>query len=318
MRLRQVAISVKNIIFTRCKAETSSYLLTNSGQQALWTTLPDLGDPLLQHLRRKASSWKPVYPGVHRNLLGAYQMNLRSVVRVCIIYCVKETWSRTFLTCSTLCMMVMLIAELNSRSWIFLGIMRDDETFQDKIWWSDEACFKLNGHINRHNCSYWSHDNPHVVLEKEVNIPGVVWAAMSSNGIIGPFLFDSSVTGQLYLDMLQTFFFPQVQHERDIRFQQDGAPTHYALCSWMAWRQFQWQVDWKAWTDRLATPYTRFIAGHFYGVFSRTWSTKRNRERSLIYVVLLLKISCWNHNLNSLFYFALNNKIDWITWNTVE
>ena len=30
---------------------------------------------------------------------------------------------------------------------IFLDIMRDDETFQDKIWWSDEACFKLNGHI---------------------------------------------------------------------------------------------------------------------------------------------------------------------------
>ena len=114
---------------------------------------------------------------------------------------------------------------------IFLDIMRDDETFQDKIWWSDEACFKLNGHINRHNCSYWSHDNPHVVLEKEVNLPGVtVWAAMSSNGIIGPFFFDSSVTGELYLDMLKTFFFPQVQHERDIRFQQDGAPPHYAYC----------------------------------------------------------------------------------------
>ena len=34
-----------------------------------------------------------------------------------------------------------------------------------------------------------------------------------------------------------------------------------------------------------------------YGLFSRTWSTKRNRERSLIYVVLLLKSSpqsTWN------------------------
>ena len=39
-------------------------------------------------------------------------------------------------------------------SGIFLDLMRDDENFQDKIWWSDEACFKLNGHINRHNCKY--------------------------------------------------------------------------------------------------------------------------------------------------------------------
>ena len=30
--------------------------------------------------------------------------------------------------------------------------------------------------------------------------------------------------------MLQTSFFPQVQQQRDIRFQQDGAPHHYANC----------------------------------------------------------------------------------------
>ena len=30
--------------------------------------------------------------------------------------------------------------------------------------------------------------------------------------------------------MLQTYFFPQVQQQEDIYFQQDGAPAHYAHC----------------------------------------------------------------------------------------
>ena len=114
---------------------------------------------------------------------------------------------------------------------MFLDLMRNDENFQDKIWWSDEACYKLNGHINRHNCTYWSQENPQVILEKEVNVPGInVGAAMSSNGIIGPFFFDASATGKRYLNMLETYFFPQVQQQKDIYFEQDGAPAHYAHC----------------------------------------------------------------------------------------
>ena len=113
---------------------------------------------------------------------------------------------------------------------LFLDLMRNDENLQDKIWWSDEACSKLNGHINRHNCAYWSQKNPHVILEK-VNVPGIiVWAAMFSNGIIGPFFFDASITGERYVKMLQTYFFPQAQQQEDIYFQQDGAPAHYAHC----------------------------------------------------------------------------------------
>ncbi|UYV74068.1 hypothetical protein LAZ67_11002026 [Cordylochernes scorpioides] len=33
--------------------------------------------------------------------------------------------------------------------------------------WTDEAIFKLNGHINRHNCVYWSSENSQVEIEKE-------------------------------------------------------------------------------------------------------------------------------------------------------
>ena len=49
-----------------------------------------------------------------------------------------------------------------------------------------------------------------------------------NSNYIGPFFFDASVTGEQYLNMLQTYFFPQVQQQEDIYFQQDGGPAHYA------------------------------------------------------------------------------------------
>lgn len=152
---------------------------------------------------------------------------------------------------------------------MFLDLMRDDTTLLDKIWWSDEACFKLNGHINRHNCTYWSHENPYVVLEKEVNLPGItVWAAISSSGVIGPFFFEAPVTGERYLDMLQTFFFPQVQQQRDFLFQQDGAPPHYARCvrEWLdinfhgRWIGRRGPIDWPARSPDLS-PMDFFVWG---------------------------------------------------------
>jgi hypothetical protein len=36
----------------------------------------------------------------------------------------------------------------------FLNMVEDDQTVVDRIIWSDEAMFKLNGHVNRHNCVY--------------------------------------------------------------------------------------------------------------------------------------------------------------------
>ena len=36
--------------------------------------------------------------------------------------------------------------------------------FLNHIIWSDEACFKLNRRVNRHNCVYWSDSYPHEIL----------------------------------------------------------------------------------------------------------------------------------------------------------
>ena len=112
---------------------------------------------------------------------------------------------------------------------IMLEKMEEDEDFIDNIWWSDEATFKLNGHINRHNCVYWAEANPHVIIEKDVNLPGVtVWAALSSNGLIGPHFFDGTVNSENYLDLLETTLWPRIGN-LNCYFQHDGAPPHYAL-----------------------------------------------------------------------------------------
>ena len=33
--------------------------------------------------------------------------------------------------------------------------------------------YELSGHINRHNCVYWVHENPNFTIETQLNQPGV-------------------------------------------------------------------------------------------------------------------------------------------------
>ena len=98
----------------------------------------------------------------------------------------------------------------------------------DKIIWSDEAIFKSNGHLNRHNCVYWNATNLHHMIKK--NLPGLtVWCGISSLGIIGSYFFDGCVTGKSHLEMLQHFLISRLAHyDDDVTFQQDGAPLHFA------------------------------------------------------------------------------------------
>ena len=79
----------------------------------------------------------------------------------------------------------------------FCEIMRkpisDDRDLLAKIIWSDEACFKLPGHVNRHNCVYWADENPHWTILSQLNQPGVtVWGALSREGVLGPVFFDGT------------------------------------------------------------------------------------------------------------------------------
>ena len=73
----------------------------------------------------------------------------------------------------------------------YLDKSAEDAAFPEKIVWSDEAIFKLNGSINRHNCTYWALQNLHVTMEHHLNLPGVtVWCGISALGIVGPFFLN--------------------------------------------------------------------------------------------------------------------------------
>ncbi|RZC32365.1 hypothetical protein BDFB_007820, partial [Asbolus verrucosus] len=39
--------------------------------------------------------------------------------------------------------------------------INQDGNFINRVLFSDESTFCLNGHVNRHNCRYWSDRNPH-------------------------------------------------------------------------------------------------------------------------------------------------------------
>lgn len=112
-------------------------------------------------------------------------------------------------------------------------ITKEQPDFLDKIIWSNEACFKLSGHVNRHNCVYWDDENPHFTIMSQLNQPGVtVWGALSSEGVVGPVFFDGTVDGANYLKMLRDVVVPQLRTRAnftELFFQQDGAPPHYAL-----------------------------------------------------------------------------------------
>ncbi|PSN39835.1 hypothetical protein C0J52_19063, partial [Blattella germanica] len=61
---------------------------------------------------------------------------------------------------------------------------------------------KLNRTVNRHDSVYWAPENPHVRVDKAVNLPGVhMWCGLSSRGLVGPFFFDATITGEVYLEM---------------------------------------------------------------------------------------------------------------------
>ncbi|CAF4146178.1 unnamed protein product [Rotaria sp. Silwood2] len=114
----------------------------------------------------------------------------------------------------------------------FLNLLADDSSLLDRIVWADEAIFKLNGHVNRHNCVYYAVENPHVIITQEMNSPGItVWAGIWVGGIIGPFFFHGNVTADSYLEMLQKDIVPSISSQMDLEdvvYMHDGAPAHYA------------------------------------------------------------------------------------------
>ena len=110
-----------------------------------------------------------------------------------------------------------------------------DEDLLDHVMFSDEATFHLCAKVNRHNCRIWGTEkpSPSSCMEWIRDTPKVnVWLGMTRSKVYGPFFFaENTVTGVIYLDMLQQFLEPQLIQDGildTVVFQQDGAPCHYA------------------------------------------------------------------------------------------
>ena len=85
-----------------------------------------------------------------------------------------------------------------------------DPTLLENLWFSDESIFHLSCGVNQHNCRICGKTNPKAIGEHELNSPKLlVWCAVSSTGLIGPFFFGNevggitTVTGENYLQILQ-------------------------------------------------------------------------------------------------------------------
>lgn len=92
---------------------------------------------------------------------------------------------------------------------ILLSLLKDDADLIYHVIWSDEAVFKLNGHVNRYNSVYWATQNPNVTIDQTIQAEGlIVWAGICSQGVIRPHFFEDTVTSQRYINMLKEHVYP--------------------------------------------------------------------------------------------------------------
>lgn len=115
-------------------------------------------------------------------------------------------------------------------------MIREDPRFISKILWTDEASFSSDGRVNLHNMHYWAERNPHWI--REVQHQGRwtlnVWCGIIGGTIIGPYFFNETLRGNMYLHFLQNEL-PLLLEDIDLEtrgqmiFQHDGCPAHFAV-----------------------------------------------------------------------------------------
>ena len=109
----------------------------------------------------------------------------------------------------------------------------EEDEFNERLMFSDEATFLTNGKVNRHNVCIWGKENPLATIEHERDSPKVnVWCHFKKL-CSWPMFFEGNVTGNVYLQMLQNWLMDELianEHE-DFICPQDGALPHCASLS---------------------------------------------------------------------------------------
>ncbi|HWN12187.1 MAG TPA: transposase [Pyrinomonadaceae bacterium] len=98
------------------------------------------------------------------------------------------------------------------------------------VLFTDEKTFMLFGHPNRQNDVIWESSAENVPVNVSVKHPAKVhvWAAMSYYGILDPYLFQETLTGDLYVAILEARLSDAGDLFPDGKWmlQQDGDPKH--------------------------------------------------------------------------------------------
>lgn len=116
-----------------------------------------------------------------------------------------------------------------------LAETENDQDLLKNIIWTDECRFTNLGLFNRHNEHYWARENPHlnVPARPQHRFGFNIWVGLWRTRIVGPYLFEETLTGERYLDflnhqLLNYFNDVPLQQLRFLWWQQDGAPAHNA------------------------------------------------------------------------------------------
>lgn len=120
---------------------------------------------------------------------------------------------------------------------IVTNLVEAEPNFWQNLIMSDEANFCLSGRVNKQNDRFWGTENPRFIQENvQFDQKVVVWCAICSERIIGPFFFEDArgnavtVNGERYRTMIREFLQPQLEElgVENFWFQQDGATCHTA------------------------------------------------------------------------------------------
>lgn len=172
--------------------------------------------------------------------------------------------------------------------WALRQIQRDPSFFY-YVMFSDESTFKSNGDVNRHNCHYYSQNNPRWVryVDNQHLWKINVWCGILNGHIIGPYFFQGNVNSASYLNLLVNEF-PQLLEDINLEtmqrmwLQQDGAPPHYSrIVREFLDRRFpeRWigrgsNVNWPARSPDLTSP-DFYLWGYLKGVVYKEIPTTR-------------------------------------------
>lgn len=117
---------------------------------------------------------------------------------------------------------------------IFCSLILSKESqspsWTQKIAFSDEATFHLNGQVNLHNSFIYGFENPKAIVTHPMKSSSVtVWAMITFNYGILHHVFEGTVNQHNYTDMLIEKVVPFIRPKRSLLYQQDGAPAHFSL-----------------------------------------------------------------------------------------